>query len=387
MQKQYILIPHKNSEKKLLGLTVAERAKKMLEYASIVEFKPESELGDVVLYPCEIVGSHRLGLEIRTIKVPPSEILALYPQGEGRPVLLVSKEVFAGLWEKHKDPNILYQSALALLTKQRRLKEIAVPVERKEDLAVARKRLLGSLRKSVDGLISRLINRPISITLSSFLVHTPLTPNMLTVLTFCIAIFAAYMMALGNFITGAILMQFASIFDGCDGEVARLKYKSSSFGAWLDTILDDISTPLYILGTGYGLKHTLQPPYGTIFFALAIVSIVLSLPGYYVSYSRLIATGSQDAGRVSWSATPNPSKFRRFLTEYLQPLTKRDGYLFLFMLAAIMGFPWLIICMFFTGTVLVVGTIVTDKSPKDAKYGTTGQVGSLTASHETHISR
>jgi phosphatidylglycerophosphate synthase len=210
---------------------------------------------------------------------------------------------------------------------------------------------------------------------------------MLTVLTFCIAILAAYMMALGNFITGAILMQFASIFDGCDGEVARLKYKSSSFGAWLDTILDDISTPLYILGTGYGLKQTLQPPYGTIFFALAIVSLILSLPGYYVSYSRLIATGSQDAGRVSWSATPNPSKFRRFLTEYLQPLTKRDGYLFLFMLAAIMGFPWLIICMFFTGTVLVVGTIVTDKSPKDAKYGTTGQVGSLTASHETHISR
>jgi|GEM_PF-4814590 len=387
MQTQYILIPHENSNKKLLGLTLAERAKKMLEYGSMVEFSKESEPGNVVLYPCEIVGSHKLGLEIRNMKVPPSEVVALYPQGDGRPVVLVSKESFIPLWERHKDVNHLYQEALLLVTKQRRLREVAVPVERREDFGIARKRLLGSLRKSVDGLVSRTINRPISITLSSFLVHTPLTPNMLTVMTFFIAIISAYMMALGNFIIGAILMQFASIFDGCDGEVARLKYKSSTLGAWLDTILDDVSTPLYILGTGYGLKQTLQPPYGETFFALALASVILTLPGYYVSYSRLIATGSADAGRVSWSATPNPSKFRRFLTEYLQPLTKRDGYLFIFMLAALVGLPWLIICMFFTGTVLVVGTIVTDKSPKDAKYGTTGQVGSVTATHETHISR
>jgi len=40
---------------------------------------------------------------------------------------------------------------------------------------------------------------------------------------------------------GALLVQLQSILDGCDGEIARLKFKSSKIGEWLDNVLDDQS--------------------------------------------------------------------------------------------------------------------------------------------------
>ena len=43
---------------------------------------------------------------------------------------------------------------------------------------------------------------------------------------------------------GAFLCLFASIMDGCDGEVARLKLPESDFGCWLETMCD---YPFYLL--------------------------------------------------------------------------------------------------------------------------------------------
>ena len=39
-------------------------------------------------------------------------------------------------------------------------------------------------------------------------------------------------------LVGAILSVSASILDGCDGEVARLKFQESDFGCWLETVCD-----------------------------------------------------------------------------------------------------------------------------------------------------
>ena len=39
-------------------------------------------------------------------------------------------------------------------------------------------------------------------------------------------------------LVGGITIQLASILDGCDGEIARLKLLHSARGAWLDTVLD-----------------------------------------------------------------------------------------------------------------------------------------------------
>lgn len=106
----------------------------------------------------------------------------------------------------------------------------------------ARRRLLSGLSgKGEDGFVSRLINRPISTRISAWLSSTSITPNQITVAGFLISLIGAALLAVGETaltIAGALLVQGSSILDGCDGEIARLKYRATRSGAWLDTILD-----------------------------------------------------------------------------------------------------------------------------------------------------
>ena len=59
-------------------------------------------------------------------------------------------------------------------------------------------------------------------------------------------------------VLGAILVQFASVVDGCDGEVARLKHLASARGAWLDTILDRYSdlAVTFAITLAYAADHS-----------------------------------------------------------------------------------------------------------------------------------
>jgi len=57
-------------------------------------------------------------------------------------------------------------------------------------------------------------------------------------------------------LTGAILSWFASVLDGCDGEVARLKFQESDFGCWLETICDYLYYLFIFAGMTIGLART-----------------------------------------------------------------------------------------------------------------------------------
>ena len=95
-----------------------------------------------------------------------------------------------------------------------------------------------------DGFISEYINRPLSRRLSKALSRTPLSPNHITLLSFFMGLLGAVGLATTDpwfWIVGGFLIQFASIVDGCDGEIARIKLLQSPQGAWLDTVLDRYS--------------------------------------------------------------------------------------------------------------------------------------------------
>ncbi len=357
----------------LLGMGLEERARAMLSFSGLRPAQGLQGKNDLILYPGEVVGPARLGYEVAAARTAEGEILALIPRHGGRPVVRISRTLRNQFLSAKEDPETAYARAVAAATRRMPLRMPAVPVVDPATRREARRVLLGSLRKSVDGLVSRTMNRPISIAISSVLVHTPITPNALSFLTFVMALGAAALMAAQAFAAGAVLMQFSSILDGCDGEVARLKYRASKVGAWLDTVLDDISTPVFILATGYGVWQAFGGTFGSTMFGLAVTAVVLTLPGYWLTYSRLLAHGSTDSGRVSFSETPGASWFRRFLVTYLRPFSKRDGYYLIFMLVALAGLPWMIVILFFIGATLVVGTILTDRTPSDARYGTTQQ--------------
>ena len=133
-------------------------------------------------------------------------------------------------------------------------------LDTEEDRKKAEAILLESLTKPSDGFISRNLNRKISTRISKYLVTTSITPNQVTAISFLIALISASSFSLGSYIyvaVGGVLAQLASILDGCDGEIARLKFSQSSYGSWLDACLDRYADFLIILGMiwGYWIIH------------------------------------------------------------------------------------------------------------------------------------
>jgi len=104
-----------------------------------------------------------------------------------------------------------------------------------------------NLSKPTDGIISRHINRKVSVRISKILLNTEITPNQISVITFLIALSAAFMFLKGHIILGGILTQLTSIIDGVDGEIARMKKMQTKFGAYFDSILDRYADALIII--------------------------------------------------------------------------------------------------------------------------------------------
>ena len=105
--------------------------------------------------------------------------------------------------------------------------------------------------KPNDGPVSRHLNRPLSVRISRRLVNYGITPNQISLFSFLCSVLVAGLFALGGYpalLLGGFLAQFASVFDGCDGEVARLKFQTSPYGGWLDAVLDRYADALLLFG-------------------------------------------------------------------------------------------------------------------------------------------
>ena len=94
--------------------------------------------------------------------------------------------------------------------------------------------------KETDPFLAR-FNRRMSLPISLWLLRTPLTANGLSMMLVVAGFYAAWLFSLGTYWTmlaAAAISLAASILDGCDGEIARLKYQESTFGCWLETVGD-----------------------------------------------------------------------------------------------------------------------------------------------------
>jgi len=118
----------------------------------------------------------------------------------------------------------------------------------------AEKILLANLKKTSDGPVSRHLNRPISTRISKYLLKKHITPNQISFLSFTLSLIGAIFFFLGgyaNLLTGGVLAQVSSIVDGCDGEIARLKFQTSEFGGWFDAVLDRYADAFLLFGLTY----------------------------------------------------------------------------------------------------------------------------------------
>jgi CDP-L-myo-inositol myo-inositolphosphotransferase len=229
-------------------------------------------------------------------------------------------------------------------------------VDTPEARRLAERGLLNSLRKRVDGPVARHINRHVSLAVTRLLVDTEVTPNQMTVVANLVGaagIWCVLQRTWPALALGALLVQLQSILDGCDGELARLKFQSSRMGEWLDNVLDDH------VNLGYGL-------------ALGLATAALSGQRIYAWLGIAAAAGWTVYNAVVYAQlalvhhTGNPFAFRWWyqrgpgdltamlerpglgnrISATLRALGRRDVYLFGFLVLTVARLPGIAVVWF-----------------------------------------
>jgi len=147
----------------------------------------------------------------------------------------------------------------------------------------AEKLLLDDVPKTTDGPVARHLNRPLSKRLSRHLVRSSITPNQISLFCFGVSVLAAGLFAMGGYLLlalGAVLAQLASVIDGCDGEVARLKLRESSFGGWFDAVLDRYADAILLFGLTW---HAFVARDASIVLIVGFLAIVGSFMNSYTA--------------------------------------------------------------------------------------------------------
>lgn len=107
-----------------------------------------------------------------------------------------------------------------------------------------------------DGFMARHFDRRISRFISKRIAHTPITPNAITLIGMSIGLCGALLLSQPGYwvqLLGSLLFLFCVMVDGVDGEVARLKFKESTFGHYLDVITDNLVHLAIFVGIAWGL--------------------------------------------------------------------------------------------------------------------------------------
>ena len=133
---------------------------------------------------------------------------------------------------------------------------VAVPITDAASAATAAHALWSSLSTSLDGFVDKHFNRPTGHCLSKILIHTSVSPNQVSVVASLIGFAAAWLFAQGNHqdaLWGAILFQVSAIVDCVDGDLARVMFKESRLGRWLDIVGDQVVHISIFAGIGIGL--------------------------------------------------------------------------------------------------------------------------------------
>jgi phosphatidylglycerophosphate synthase len=229
--------------------------------------------------------------------------------------------------------------------------------------SVAERALLRSLRKPQDGWTSTYLNRHISLAITRLLVKTPLRPNQVSIAILAVGLAGAWLASAGTYgamLAGAALFQAQSVLDGCDGEMSRVTFRGSLAGQWLDTVGDDLTNYGFFAGTGVGLWRASGSP---LWLALAAVVVGCGLVGSALEYRYLVRIGSGDLLQYPLGVGKAPGGGGEktglaLVFDAIQPLFKRDTFVFLTLVGAGLGLLGPFLAIFAAGAIGVLAAIL-----------------------------
>lgn len=168
-----------------------------------------------------------------------------------------------------------------------------------------RTKVFAQARKVSDSWVARNVDRRVSLALTRHLVQTRLTPNQITLGATAIGLLGVGMLGWATYtsqLLGALFLTASIIVDGCDGEVARIKFLESEFGRKLDFFLDNVVNvaALFAVGAGYAWRsgETLHLYASTANAGAATVAIWPVYSLYFRTAKQGVRVGAQTPVRL-----------------------------------------------------------------------------------------
>lgn len=221
--------------------------------------------------------------------------------------------------------------------------------------------LLRRTGKSYDGLVSRYLNRPVSRFVSRFLLHLPVTPNQWTVFILLFPAASCFFFSRGTymgFVLGAACYQLHSILDGCDGEIARIKYLDSKRGPGIDSLGDLIALLLLVVGLSIGLFNSSTAAGHWVFLIEGIIAFILIAIRLGRNTRDLLARGMEAVRSSEHEELLQESGnrfFGRALYSIISAIARRDVIFVVFLLMALLGLAsWIMHFLFIYSVVAML---------------------------------
>jgi phosphatidylglycerophosphate synthase len=199
------------------------------------------------------------------------------------------------------------------------------------------------------GFVARNLNKPVSFFITRHLLcRLPFTPNQVTLGAALVGLLGALLVVAGSpalMVWGFFLAHLQSILDGCDGELARVRFQQSALGEWLDTLVDDGLNILLFACIGVGVFRATGNPLA---LAAGFVAAALHIGYDVVAYRELkIQGGGGEIIKVHWRlAGRSDMKTRlangkRDLLVTVHAIGRRDFFILAFLVYGLLGVPWL----------------------------------------------
>ncbi len=195
-------------------------------------------------------------------------------------------------------------------------------------------KLFQQARKTSDTWVARNIDRRISLAVTRRLVPYPITPNQITVGATLIGLAGAALLGVGTYasqLLGGVLLTLAIIVDGCDGEVARIKFLESELGRKLDFFLDNVVnvSAIFAVGAGYAWRS------GEMLYLYASTAAALAAAAAVLPVYRLFFQTRKEAVRLGAPA-PERAPTASSTAALVEAISGRD-FAYLILLLAVFG--------------------------------------------------
>jgi phosphatidylglycerophosphate synthase len=211
---------------------------------------------------------------------------------------------------------------------------------RKAESAIFAELMRGDL-----GFVARHLNKPVSFFITRHLLcHLPITPNQVTLAAAVVGLLGAALIASGNYalmIWGFFLAHVQSILDGCDGELARVRFQQSAIGEWLDTLVDDGLNIVIFAAIGIGLFRGGGSP---LLLCAGLAASVMHIVYDTVALTEIRRQGEGgEIIKVRWRIAGRDNMKTRLNTRRITPmillysLGRRDFFVLAFLVYALLG--------------------------------------------------